>query len=292
MPDQTGRTVIVTGANSGLGAVTARELAAKGASVVMACRDIAKGRAERDNIAKDHPKADCEVRELDLADLSSIYAFANDTSTFDVLINNAGVMALPKSRTKDGFEMQFGTNHLGHFALTGLLANKIRDRVVTVSSLAHTLGTIDFDDLNWEKRNYQRWRAYGQSKLANLLFAYELQRRLAEGGSRVRSVAAHPGYASTNLQSHTQSIQDKLMAVTNAVVAQSAFKGAQPSLYAAVAPSLPGGSLVGPDGVRQFRGSPMVVKSNKLSRDPDVAKRLWEESEALTGVVFDIRQRR
>ncbi|MBD8505848.1 SDR family NAD(P)-dependent oxidoreductase [Hoyosella sp. G463] len=292
MGDQAGRTVIVTGANSGLGAVTARELAAHGASVVMACRDVGKGEQAREAIVKDHPGADVEVRALDLADLSSVYEFAKDVSTFDVLINNAGVMAVPKSRTKDGFEMQFGTNHLGHFALTGLLLGRIRDRVVTVSSMAHTLGSIDFDDLNWEKRNYQRWRAYGQSKLANLLFAYELQRRLAAAGSPVRSVAAHPGYASTNLQSHTQSVQDKLMGITNLILAQSAFAGAQPSLYAATAPSIPGGSFVGPGGFRGMRGAPVLARSNRHSRDVAVAGRLWEESEALTGVVYDIRQRR
>lgn len=288
MSPQSGRTFVVTGANSGLGAVTAQVLAGAGASVVLACRDVRKGEATAERIRREHPDATCEVRSLDLADLSSIYAFANEFPPFDVLINNAGVMAVPKSRTKDGFEMQFGTNHLGHFALTGLLLDRIKDRVVTVSSGMHIVGRIDFKDLNWERRKYRRWPAYGQSKLANLLFTFELQRRLDAAGSSVRAVAAHPGYASTNLQSHTGTIMDRLMKISNKLLAQSAEGGALPPLYAATAPSLPGGSYVGPGGRFEQRGSPVLVRSSKRARDRDVAAALWEESEALTSVQYRI----
>ena len=204
--DQTGRTFVVTGANSGLGEVVARALGKAGADVVLACRDTTKADAVAADIG---PNA--VVRKLDLSDLSSVRAFADATEKVDVLVNNAGVMAVPFRRTVDGFEMQIGTNHLGHFALTGLLKDKLTDRVVTMSSALHQLGTVDLDDLNFERRKYNRWLAYGQSKLANLLFTYELQRRLAASGSSLKALASHPGYASTNLQGHTESIQDKLM---------------------------------------------------------------------------------
>lgn len=279
--DQRGRTFIVTGANSGLGEEAARALAAAGAHVVLACRDTDKGAAVAQSIGQA-----AEVRELDLADLSSVRRFADGIDSIDVLVNNAGVMALPLRRTVDGFEMQIGTNHLGHFALTGLLLDKITDRVVTMSSHMHQLGSIDLDDLNWERRNYSRWPAYGQSKLANLLFTYELQRKLSASGSNVKALASHPGYASTSLQGHTESIQDTLMSIGNRIFAQSAQMGALPMLYAATDPDAEGGSYFGPDGFLEQRGHPKVVGSNAKSRDESVAAGLWELSEKLTGVEY------
>ncbi|MFI1914256.1 oxidoreductase [Nocardia sp. NPDC020380] len=284
IPDQGGRTFIVTGANSGLGAVTARALAGAGAKVIMACRNEVKARPIAAEIG-----GNAQVRRLDLADLASVREFADSIDSADVLINNAGVMAVPSRRTADGFEMQIGTNHLGHFALTGLLLDKIRDRVVTLSSGAHTLGRIDLEDLNWERRKYQRWSAYGQSKLANLMFARELQRRLTAAGSAKLSVAAHPGYAATDLQSHTESLMDGLMAVANRVVAQSAEMGALPSLYAATAEVKPGG-YYGPTGLRGLRGHPGPSGSSAASKDEVTARRLWELSEQLTKVSYSFRR--
>jgi NAD(P)-dependent dehydrogenase (short-subunit alcohol dehydrogenase family) len=283
IPDQTGRTFVVTGANSGLGEVTARELAAHGASVVLACRDVAKGEAAAASMS-----GEVEVRRLDLADLSSVRAFADGIDSLDVLVNNAGVMALPHRTTADGFEMQFGTNHLGHFALTGLLLPRLRDRVVTVSSAAHRIGRIALDDLNWQTRRYSRWAAYGQSKLANLMFAYELQRRLDRAGSALRSLAAHPGYAATELQTKTESIQDKVMAFGNRLFAQSAEMGALPSLFAATVPDVPGGAFYGPDGFMQQVGYPHRVGSSAASRDEDTAAALWDASEKLTGISYGL----
>jgi NAD(P)-dependent dehydrogenase (short-subunit alcohol dehydrogenase family) len=282
IPSQDGRTVVITGANSGIGASAARELARAGARVIIACRNTAKGEA-----AAAAMPGTVEVRTLDLADLSSVRAFADGVPELDVLINNAGVMAVPLRRTADGFEMQIGTNHLGHFALTGLLLDRLRDRVVTVSSGAHRFGRIRLDDLNWERGRYQRWVAYGQSKLANLLFTYELQRRLSAAGSSIHALAAHPGYASTNLQSHTESIQDKVMALGNRLFAQSADMGALPTLHAAVV-DLPGGTYIGPDGRFEQSGHPKIVQSNSASRDTDTAARLWDLSEQLTGVTYKI----
>lgn len=279
IPDQTGRTVVVTGANSGLGAVIATELARSGARVILACRDTAKGEHVAAAMA-----GHVEVRRLDLADLDSVREFAAGLGVIAVLVNNAGVMAPPKRVTRDGFELQIGTNHLGHFALTGLLLDRITDRVVTMSSLAHRTGRIDLRDLNWEHRRYNRWQAYSQSKLANLLFTYELQRRLAAAGSTLRAVAAHPGYAATNLQSHTESIQDRLMTITNRLVAQSAQMGAVPALYAATVRELRGGSYVGPDGLFEQRGHAKIVESSKRSHDENTAASLWTLSESLTGV--------
>ncbi|MGP0029678.1 MAG: oxidoreductase [Acidimicrobiales bacterium] len=281
IPDQQGRTCVVTGANSGLGAVIATELARAGAHVIVACRDTAKG----DRAAATMPGS-VEVRRLDLADLASVRAFAGGVGEIAVLVNNAGVMATPKRRTVDGFELQIGTNHLGHFALTGLLLDRVTDRVVTMSSVAHRVGRIDLQDLNWEHRRYQRWLAYGQSKLANLLFTYRLERRLATAGSQRTALAAHPGYAATNLQSHTDSVQDRLMGVTNRLVAQSAAMGALPALYAATFPSLPGGCYIGPDGPFEQRGYPRIVRSSKRSYDETTAAGLWDLSEQLTGVTF------
>lgn len=279
--DQIGRTFVVTGANSGLGASTARALAGAGASVVLACRNTAKG----DQAAATMP-GQVEVRHLDLADLSSVRSFAAGIDQIDVLVNNAGIMAVPQGKTVDGFERQIGTNHLGHFALTGLLFPKISDRVVTLSSGAHRMGKINIDDLNWERRRYGRWAAYGQSKLANLMFAYELQRRLAAAKSPVKSLAAHPGYASTELQSHTESVQDKVMALGNRLIAQSADMGALPELYAATVPTLRGGEFIGPRGRFGLNGYPKIVGSNKASRDEAVAAKLWTLSEELTGVSY------
>ncbi|GAA5098993.1 oxidoreductase [Nocardia iowensis] len=280
LPDQTGRTFIVTGANSGLGAATVRALAGAGAQVVLACRNVAKGEQVAAPLGER-----ATVRQLDLADLASVRAFAEATDRADVLINNAGVMALPELRTADGFEMQIGTNHLGHFALTGLLLDKISERIVTVASGAHTMGKIDLDDLNWERRKYQRWAAYGQAKLANLMFAYELQRKLTAAGSSKLSVAAHPGYASTELQSHTESILDTVMRLGNQLIAQSAEMGALPTLYAATTQVEPGG-YYGPTSWRGLRGYPGVSGSSKASRDEGVARKLWELSEKLTGVTY------
>jgi len=283
IPDQSGRVFVVTGANSGLGLATARALAAKGAHVVCACRDATKG-----NTALAGTPGSWEVRPLDLADLSSVAAFAADlTGRVDVLVNNAGVMAVPPRRTVDGFEMQLGTNHLGHFALTGRLLPRITDRVVTLTSLFHRLGRIRLDDLNWERRRYQRWPAYAQSKLANLMFGYELQRRLTEGGSPVRSLAAHPGYAATNLQSHTETIQSRLMGLANPLIGQTPEQGALPQLCAATSPDLVGGVFLGPDGRGEMRGAPRPVGSSRASHNASVQRGLWSASEELTGVCYE-----
>lgn len=280
IPDQTGRTIVVTGANSGLGEATARELAAHGASVVLACRSTAKGEA-----AAARMSGDVTVRELDLADLASVRRFAEQTAAVDVLINNAGIMAVPQGRTADGFESQLGTNFLGHFALTGLLLPTITDRVVTLSSGAHRIGRIVLDDLNWERRRYRRWAAYGQSKLADLMFAYELGRRLDAAGSPIRSLAAHPGYAATELQSHTETFQDAAMKILNRVVAQSAADGALPTLFAATSPEASNGEFYGPDGLGEARGKhPKRVSSSRASRDRAVADGLWRRAVELTSV--------
>jgi NAD(P)-dependent dehydrogenase (short-subunit alcohol dehydrogenase family) len=281
IPDLTGRTIIVTGANSGLGAATAQLLAGAGASVVLACRNVDKGAA-----AAARMSGDVTVRRLDLADLAAVREFAAQTPQLDVLINNAGVMAIPLARTADGFEMQIGTNFLGHFALTGLLLPHISDRVVTVASGAHRWGRIELADLNWRTRRYRRWAAYGQSKLADLMFAYELDRRLRGAGAKLRSIAAHPGYAATELQSHTESIQDRVMAIGNRLIAQNAAAGALPSVYAATMPDAVGGAYYGPHGPGELRGYPKRVGSSKGSRDEAVAAKLWEQATELTGVEF------
>jgi NAD(P)-dependent dehydrogenase (short-subunit alcohol dehydrogenase family) len=290
IPDQSGRTIVVTGANSGIGREAARALAAHGAHVVVAVRNVEKGEAAMADMS-----GDVEARHVDLADLASVRAFAAEFDRdLDVLVNNAGVMALPKRRTTDGFEMQFGTNHLGHFALTGLLLPRLlataAPRVVTVSSGAHRFGWIRFDDLQGERR-YQKWLAYGQSKLANLLFAYELQRRADAAGLPLRSMAVHPGYAATNLQAAGpqmagSKIEERGAEVFNKLFGQSEEMGALPTLYATTVPDLPGGSFVGPDGLLEQRGHPKVVDSNARSKDRDVARRLWEVSEELTGVTY------
>ena len=284
LADQQGRRIVITGGNSGIGLVAARLLAGAGAQVTIAVRDQAKGEQAASEIG-----GDTEVRALDLADLDSVRAFAAETTEpIDVLINNAGVMATPLGRTAQGFETQFGVNHLGHFALTNLLLPKITDRVVSVASGAHRRGHIDLDDLNWERRSYQRWAAYGQSKLANLLFILELERRLTAAGSPVRALAAHPGYAATNLQSHSgHPIIDRMMKLGNRVMAQSQDMGALPTVYAA-SQDLPGGSYVGPDGRSELRGNPPLVGRTAEASDPKVAAALWTASEELTGVSFPL----
>ncbi|MBB5078974.1 oxidoreductase [Nonomuraea endophytica] len=291
--DLSGLTAVVTGANSGIGMIAAGELARRGAATVLACRDVAKGEAAVELMRKAAPDASIEVRQLDLADLASVRAFAAAyTGGLDILVNNAGVMALPYRQTVDGFEMQFGTNHLGHFALTGLLLPRLLERpdprVVTVSSGLHKTGRIDFDDLQGE-RAYRKWAAYGQSKLANLLFAYELQRRAA---GALTSVAAHPGYAATNLQAAGPRMEGNAILefgsrLGNILFAQSAERGALPLLYAATERGLAGGTYVGPDGAFGSRGYPTTVDSSPASKDRTVAARLWTVSEDLTGVQYD-----
>jgi NAD(P)-dependent dehydrogenase (short-subunit alcohol dehydrogenase family) len=282
IPDMTGRTVIVTGANSGIGRAAARALANAGARTVLAVRYTDKGKAAAATMP-----GETEVRRLDLADLASVREFAAGWDRdIDLLINNAGVMVPPLTRTADGFELQFGTNHLGHFALTNLLLEHVRGRVVTVSSTGHRVGSIDFDDLNWERKPYKAWRAYGQSKLANLLFTAELQRRLTAMGSPVLATAAHPGYAATNLQFHSESrSMDLISRVGNRLLAQDEDGGALPTLYAAVA-KIPGNSFAGPGGFMQQRGAPKLVGRSTAAQDSAVAHRLWDVSEQLTGARF------
>lgn len=281
IPDQTDRRYVITGANSGIGAEMAKQLAAAGAQVTMACRNLDKAAV----IAAEIGSA-ASVAHLDLADLSSVREFADSVDSVDVLINNAGVMALPMSRTVDGFEMQMGTNHLGHFALTGLLLPKVTDRVVTLSSLAHLIGSIHADDLNCERRRYNRWTAYGDSKLANLVFAQELARRLTAAGSHLRSVVAHPGYATTDLMGHSETPVDYLMKAGALLrVGQTADRGALPAVYAATE-DVPTGSYWGPNMV--LRGGPSSARYRSVADDQAVRDRLWAESEKLTGVTVEV----
>ncbi|NEA35742.1 oxidoreductase [Streptomyces sp. SID13031] len=283
IPSMAGRTVVVTGGNSGIGRAAARALAAADAHVVLAVRNPEKGRE-----AAAAMTGHVEVRRLDLADLASVREFAWDfTEPVDVLINNAGVMIPPLSRTADGFELQLGTNHLGHFALTNLLLPRIRERVVTVSSGGHRMGSVDFGDLNWEHKRYRAMAAYAQSKLANLLFTSELQRRLAEAGSPVIATAAHPGASATNLVRFDGRRRARYL-VQKAMVglfAQSDDAGALPTLYAAVA-DLPGNSYAGPNGFMESRGKPKLVGRSSRAQDSEVAHRLWEVSEELTKTAF------
>ncbi|MDT8911317.1 oxidoreductase [Amycolatopsis sp. PS_44_ISF1] len=283
IPSMAGQTAIVTGANSGIGRVTARELAAKGARVVLAVRDPEKGRQAAATMT-----GEVEVRQLDLADLASVRAFAEGcTEPIDVLVNNAGIMIPPLRRTADGFESQFGTNHLGHFALTNRLLPRIRRRIVTVSSIGHRAGSIDFSDLNWERKAYQPMAAYGQSKLANLLFTSELQRRLTEAGSPVLANAAHPGLSATNLvrPEGRPRVRQFVDAAGFSLFGQSGDQGALPLLYAAVA-DIRGNSYVGPKHLMELRGAPKLVGRSRRARDAEVARRLWMVSEELTGVSF------
>lgn len=286
VPSLRGRTFVVTGATSGVGEATARALGAAGAQVVLAGRNVAKG---QDIAGQIGPNA--TVRRLDLSDLASVREFAagigESYEKIDVLVNNAGVMAVPLERTADGFEMQVGTNHFGHFALTGLLLGRITDRVVTVSSAAHRLGRVDLDDLNWERRRYSRAGGYAQSKLANLLFSFELERRLAAGGSPVRAIAAHPGYAATEVGSNTGTWFDRLFGFGKKFLQRTPAQGAESVVYAATRPELRGG-YVGPDGFLGLYGSPHVASASSRARDPETARRLWELSEQLTGVRFEL----
>ena len=298
IPDQSGRVAIVTGANSGLGIETSLALAAKGAHVVLACRDPQRGRAALDKVRRASPKESVEAIPLDLASLASVRAFADAFGArhprLDRLVNNAGVMAIPRRTTADGFEMQLGTNHLGHFALTGLLLPKLlgtpNARIVNVSSSAHRPGKIHFDDLQLE-RGYGKWVAYSQSKLANLLFTFELDRRLRKAGKTAIAAAAHPGYAATNLQTvGTQMTGSKLAEQVflfgNRLFAQSAAMGALPSLYAATADDVQGGDYYGPSSIGEMWGPPRKVGCSARARDAASAARLWDVSEKLTGVRF------
>jgi len=290
IPDQSGRTAVITGANTGIGFETAKALAAKGAHVVIAVRNIDKGKQAAAQLT-----GEVSVQELDLTSLDSISAAADALKSrfdrIDLLINNAGVMTTPKGTTADGFELQFGTNHLGHFALTGQLLERLLDvpgaRVVTVSSNGHKMGgAIHFDDLQWE-RSYSRMGAYTQSKLANLLFTYELERRLAPRGKTI-AVAAHPGTSTTELARNLpKPVQSAFLAVAP-VFAQSPAGGALPTLRAATDPGALGGQYYGPDGIAQQKGSPVVVASSAQSYDVDLQRRLWAVSEELTKVVFPV----
>jgi NAD(P)-dependent dehydrogenase (short-subunit alcohol dehydrogenase family) len=284
LADMTGQTVIVTGANSGIGRAAAQAFAGAGARVILAVRSVDRGETAAATMA-----GQTEVRQLDLASLASVREFATAwEGDVDLLINNAGVMAPPLTRTADGFELQFGTNHLGHFALTNLLLEQVTGRVVTVSSTGHRMGSIDFDDLNWERKHYSAWRAYGQSKLANLLFTSELQRRLSAAGSEVLANAAHPGYAATNLQFHSGSrLFDLVGSVGNRLLAQDEKGGAMPTLYAAIE-DIPPDSFAGPGGFMEQRGAPKLVGRSNAAKDTDVARRLWDVSEDLTGVHFPL----
>ncbi|MDP9165389.1 MAG: oxidoreductase [Actinomycetota bacterium] len=278
LPSFAGRTVIVTGANSGLGEVTARELARVGASVIVAVRNLDKG-----NAAAAGMPGDVEVRRLDLQDLASVREFADSIDAVDVLINNAGIMAVPYAKTADGFESQIGTNHLGHFALTNLLLPKITERVVTVSSMMHLIGKISLKDLNWTSRPYSAWLAYGQAKLANLLFTKELQRRLDATDSPILAVTAHPGYSATNLQGHSEGrISAPLMTLGNKLATDAAF-GARQTLFAA-SQELPGDSFVGPKF--GMAGPTGLTARSPLAANARTASALWDLSEQLTGTGF------
>ena len=285
LPDLSGRTVVVTGANSGIGLGAAKALAGAGAHVVLAVRDLGRGQTAAATVT-----GSTEVRRLDLADLSSVREFAESwQGDLDILINNAGIMMVPEGRTADGFEIQFGTNHLGHFALTNLLLPHVTGRVVTVSSGAHRWGggKIDFDNPNLAG-NYNPTRAYAQSKLSNLLFTSELQRRLTAAGSPVLANAAHPGWAATGLQSHQKNpVSRVLMLAGNKVFAQNSDDGAKPTLYAATQ-DLPGDSFVGPDGPGQMRGGPTLVGRSAAAKNAETAERLWALSEEMTGVSYPL----
>ncbi|AKN16315.1 oxidoreductase [Mycobacterium haemophilum] len=284
LPSFAGRTAIVTGANSGLGAVTARELARNGARIILAVRNIQKGEAAAQQMTG-YETGQVEVRQLDLQDLSSVRQFADGVDQVDILINNAGIMATPYAVTADGFESQIGTNHLGHFALTNLLLPKLTDRVVTVSSLMHRMGSINLDDLNWRSRRYSAWPAYSQSKLANLLFTSELQQRLTAVGSPLRALAAHPGYSHTNLQGHSgHKFADALMRV-GTIVSTDADFGARQTLYA-VSQDVPGNTFVGPKF--GFVGRTQPVGRSRAARRTATATALWKLSEQLTGTKFPL----
>ena len=290
IPDQTGRVVIITGANSGIGFEAAKVLASKGADVVLAVRNQEKGNQSRADILKEHAQAKVTVSLLDLSSLKSVKLFSDTFSKtqtrLDVLINNAGIMIPPYGKTEAGFESQMGTNHFGHFALTAqlfpLLKSTGGSRIVNVSSTAHNMGNINFDDIHWESRKYIPWKAYGDSKIANLYFTSELGRRMQAAGLDVITTAAHPGYAATGLQ------KTLFLKILNVIVAQSSYMGATPTLMAAVDEQATNGAFYGPSGFAQQRGWPKQVTPNKLSQDEDIAQKLWVVSEELTGVQFTI----
>jgi NAD(P)-dependent dehydrogenase (short-subunit alcohol dehydrogenase family) len=299
IPDQSGRTVLVTGANSGLGLRTAEALAGKGARLLMGCRDAAKGQAAQTHVAATAKGPAPELVPLDLAALASVHEAAREVAAtvdqLDVLVNNAGVMAMPLRRTVDGFELQFATNHLGHFALTGLLLPVLlratAPRVVTVSSNMHRIGRNDWSDPNWDHRRYLKWQAYGQTKLANLLFTRELARRAAAAGSSLVAAAAHPGLAATHLvpsstEASRRGLVGRVIDSGNRLVAQPDSAGALPQLYAATMPDVTSGDYFGPDRFFQLRGHPTRVGASTAGRDDHAAHRLWELSEASTGVTY------
>ena len=298
IPNLAGRSAVVTGANGGLGYETALALTGAGAQVVLACRDQVRGGVALERIRQAVPDGDVQLQRLDLADLASVRTFATDFSSahdaLDILVNNAGVMAIPRRETADGFEMQFGTNHLGHFALTGLLLDHLLARpgarVVTVSSIMARIGRIRFDDLQGSRR-YGNWSAYGQSKLANQLFALEMSRRATARGTDLVSAAAHPGNAATGLQDvaprmRGSKVEERLWHLENRLFAQTAADGALPILYAATAPGVRGGQYFGPDRLFGLRGHPTPLSMVGAARDPETARRLWAVSEQLTGVRF------
>jgi NAD(P)-dependent dehydrogenase (short-subunit alcohol dehydrogenase family) len=298
IPDLSGKTIVVTGGNSGIGYEAALEFARKRAEVVLACRDLGKARTAAAQITASASGAKVTVMELDLSNLASVRGFSDafhlEHPALHVLVNNAGVMAIPYRQTADGFEMQFGTNHLGHFALTGLLLDRLLAtdgaRVVNVASGAHRMGKIRFDDLQW-KNGYRKWMAYGQSKLANLLFTLELQRKVDAAGKKLLAVACHPGYAATNLQAvgpkmSGSSLMESLSEFGNRVFAQSAAMGALPTEYAAVAVDVHGNDYIGPDGMGEFRGHPAKAGRSGAAQDAASAARLWEVSEQLTNVHY------
>lgn len=300
IPALRGKAALITGANSGIGLEAARMLAARGAEVILACRTPSKGEAALDRIREVTPDAKVRLERLDLASLASVRELADrvrrEHTRLDLLINNAGVMALPKQTTADGFEMQIGTNHFGHFALTGLLLPLIlaapAGRVVNVSSLAHRYGRMKLDDLHYE-HGYQKWIAYGQSKLANMLFTFELQRRFDAAGVRAISTACHPGFASTNLQFvgprlEGSKLMEAVMRFNNRYFAQSAAAGALPTVYAATAPDVKGAEYFGPGGLFEIRGAPARAKVGARARDVQTAKELWALSERATGVRYDL----
>ncbi len=292
-PSQEGKVAVVTGANSGLGFETAKALAMKGALVVMACRNMEKAEKAKSKIRSSYSDAKLITMEIDLASLKSVRKFASEYNLehnrLDILVNNAGVMMPPYRKTEDGFELQLGANYLGHFLLTALLLRKLEAaesaRVVSLASIAHRWGDIYFDDLNFEKK-YDKQKSYGQSKLACLMFAYELERQLRDRGSSIRSFAAHPGLADTALAKHLPKMVRWLMPVVAPLIAQSAGKGALPSLRAALDQNLKGGEYLGPDGFNEMKGNPVVVDSSNTSKNLEKAKRLWDVSEKMTGADF------
>ena len=277
LPDLSGRTIVVTGASSGIGAATARELAKAGGRVVLAVRDVAKGERVAKSIS-----GHTEVRPLRLDDLASIRAFAAQWSgPLDILINNAGIMMVDEGRTADGFERQIGTNHLGPFALTNLLLPNITDRIVTVSSNAHTRGRLDLSDLHWQRRPYRSGQVYSDSKLANMLFTFELQRRLTAAGSSVRALAVHPGMVRTNLFGHASGGQAAMIGAIGRFIMQTPQGGARPTLFAATQ-DIPGGSFVQPGGLAHLRGAPQVATASPAAYDVRMAQSLWDLSARLT----------